>query len=162
MPVLRVRDAVETDVALVAQLIRALAQYEKLEADCVIRETDLAAHLFGTRPYAEALIGEIDGEPQGYALYFHTYSTFAGRPGLWLEDLFVRPDARGGGLGRALLAEVARRAVERGCARLEWSVLDWNAPAIRFYEAIGAAQKPEWIINRLTGEALRQLAAGAA
>ena len=159
MSALRVREATPDDAALIVSLIRALAVCEKLEADCVITEADLAAHLFGERRYAEALIGEIDGVAQGFALYFHNYSTFAGRPGIWLEDLFVQPDARGAGLGRALLAEVARRAVARGCARLEWSVLDWNTPAIRFYEKIGAQPKPEWIINRMSGEALRAFAA---
>lgn len=161
MTAVRVRDAQLADVPLVLELIRALAEYEHLQSECVIREADLAAHLFGERRYAEALIGEIDGTAQGFALYFHNYSTFAGKPGIWLEDLFVRPEVRGSGLGRALLTEVAKRAVARDCARLEWSVLDWNAPAIAFYAKIGAQPKSEWIINRMSGAALRQFAAGS-
>ena len=119
----------------------------------------MAQKLFGPRPYAEVLIGEIDGVPQGFALFFHNFSTFEGRPGIYLEDLFVRPDARGSGLGKALLGKLAALAVERDCARLEWSVLDWNAPAIHFYKALGASPMDEWTIFRVDGSALTELAA---
>jgi GNAT superfamily N-acetyltransferase len=114
--------------------------------------------LFGPRPYAEVLIGEIDGAPQGFALFFHNFSTFEGRPGIYLEDLFVRPDARGSGLGKALLAYLAKLAVDRGCARLEWSVLDWNEPSIGFYKSLGARAMDKWTVFRMDGDALKRLA----
>ena len=119
----------------------------------------MAQKLFGPRPYAEVLIGEIDGVPQGFALFFHNFSTFEGRPGIYVEDLFVRPDARGSGLGKALLGTLAGLAVERDCARLEWSVLDWNTPAIDFYKALGATPMDEWTVYRVDGSALNNLAA---
>ena len=119
----------------------------------------MAQKLFGPRPYAEVLIGEIDGAPQGFALFFHNFSTFEGRPGVYLEDLFVRPEARGSGLGKALLGKLAALAMERDCARLEWSVLDWNTPAIDFYKALGATPMDEWTIFRVDGSALTELAA---
>ncbi|OYU02291.1 MAG: N-acetyltransferase [Sphingomonadaceae bacterium PASS1] len=119
----------------------------------------MAQKLFGPRPYAEVLIGEIDRTPQGFALFFHNFSTFEGRPGIYLEDLFVRPDARGSGLGKALLGKLAALAVERDCARLEWSVLDWNTPAIDFYKALGARPMDEWTVYRVDGDALTGLAA---
>ena len=154
-----IRAAQRADVPLLLQLIQALADYEKLRDLCVATEADLAEHLFGARPYAEALIAEADGTPAGFALFFHNYSTFAGRPGIWLEDLFVQPNRRGRGIGKRLLVELARLAVARGCARFEWSVLDWNTPAVRFYESLGAELKREWLINRVDGERLARLAA---
>ena len=154
----RLRPATIDDAALLLSLIRALAVYEKLEHECVATEASLRTHLFGPRPYAEALIAEVDGAPAGFALFFHNYSTFVGKPGIYLEDLFVEPAFRGLGVGKRLLAEVARIGVERGCGRYEWTVLDWNEPAIRFYESLGAEMKREWIINRVSGEALSRLA----
>ncbi|MCB2059376.1 MAG: GNAT family N-acetyltransferase [Novosphingobium sp.] len=153
MPV-GIRPAVSSDLPLIAAFIRELADYENLSHEVRFDEAQLGEHLFGPRPHAEALIGEIGGEPQGFALFFHTFSTFEGRPGIWLEDLFVRPTARGEGLGKALLTHVARLAAERGCARLEWSVLDWNEPAIGFYRKLGARPMDEWRIMRVDGEAL--------
>lgn len=153
-----IRPATPADVPLLLDLIRELAEYERLAHEARGRAEDLEAHLFGPRPYAEALVAEADGRPAGFALFFHNYSTFHCRPGLYLEDLFVRPAFRGRGLGRRLMAHLARLAVERGCARFEWSVLDWNEPAIRFYQAMGASVLPDWRICRVTGEALEQLA----
>ncbi len=152
------RVATRDDIALIAQFIRALADYEKLLDEVRLDEGVLAEKLFGPRPYAEVLIGEIDGQPQGFALFFHNFSTFEGRPGIYLEDLFVTPEARGSGLGTALLAELARLAVDRDCARLEWSVLDWNEPSIGFYKALGAKPMDEWTVFRLDGAALTNLA----
>jgi GNAT superfamily N-acetyltransferase len=121
-------------------------------------EAGLAAHLFGERPYAEALIAEVDGEPAGFALFFHNFSTFVGKPGLYLEDLFVRPAFRGLGLGKRLMVRLARIALERDCGRFEWSVLDWNTPAIDFYRSLGATGMDEWTVQRVDGEALKALA----
>jgi GNAT superfamily N-acetyltransferase len=149
------------DVPAILDLIRALARYEKLEHLCVSTEADIAAALFGSRPYAEVLVARQDGQTQdaaGFALFFQTFSTFLGRPSLWLEDLFVRPEHRGAGIGRGLLRTLARTARDRGCGRFEWTVLDWNAPAIGFYEALGAQLLPDWRVCRVTGEALRALA----
>lgn len=157
----RIRPATPGDVPLILELIRALAEYEKLAHECHASADALREHLFGARPYAEALIAEAGGEAAGFALYFHNYSTFMARPGIYLEDLFVRPARRGEGLGKALLVELARLAVERGCARLEWSVLDWNEPAIRFYRSLGAKTMAQWNLNRLTGAELQRLAQGA-
>ena len=158
---LSIRPASSADLPLIAALIRDLADYEKLADEVRFDETVLGEKLFGPRPYAEVLIGEIDAEPQGFALFFHNFSTFEGRPGIYLEDLFVRPAARGSGLGKALLAQLAALAVERGCARLEWSVLDWNEPAIGFYEKLGARLMDGWTGMRVDGGALAQLAAAA-
>ena len=155
------RVATRDDVALIAQFIRALADYEKLLDEVRFDEAVLAEKLFGPRPYAEVLIGEIDGKPEGFALFFHNFSTFEGKPGIYLEDLFVNPDARGSGLGTALLAKLAQLAVGRDCARLEWSVLDWNEPSIGFYKALGAKPMDEWTVFRLDGAALSGLAARA-
>jgi GNAT superfamily N-acetyltransferase len=152
------RAATVDDAALLLSLIRALAEYEKLAHECVATEASLREHLFGPRPYAEAIIAEADGQPAGFALFFHNYSTFVGKPGIYLEDLFVKPEYRGLGIGKRLLVEVARLGVERGCGRYEWTVLDWNEPAIRFYESLGAEMKREWIIHRVSGEALSRLA----
>lgn len=155
------RAARETDLDTVIELIHALAEYER-EPDAVRLDRDaLRSHLFGPKPYAEVILAETDqGESAGFALFFHNFSTWEGKPGIYLEDLFVRPEFRGGGHGKALLSELARLAVERGCARLEWSVLDWNEPSIQFYKALGATPMDEWTTYRLTGEALTALAAG--
>lgn len=153
-----IRPSTPADLPLIAELIRALADYEKLAHNVRFDEATLAAKLFGPRPYAEVLIGEIDGVAQGFALFFHNFSTFEGRPGVYLEDLFVRPAARGSGLGKALLARLAAIAMERDCARLEWSVLDWNEPSIRFYKALGARMMDDWTIMRVDGSALSTLA----
>lgn len=155
------RFAEPADVPLILDLIRGLAEYEKLASECVATKELLRTNLFGRHPYAEVLIGEMEGESVGFALFFHTFSTFLGQPGIYLEDLFVRPDRRGKGLGRALLQRLAELAVERGCGRLEWSVLDWNEPAIRFYRRLGAEPLDEWTTFRLTGEPLRTLAGDA-
>ena len=156
---LAIRAATPADLPLIAELIRALAEYEKLSHEVRFEEAVLDEKLFGPRPYAEVLIGEVDGEAQGFALFFHNFSTFEGKPGIYLEDLFVRPEARGVGLGKALLVELARLAVERGCARLEWWVLDWNEPSIGFYKSLGARPMDEWTVMRVDGEALTALAA---
>jgi GNAT superfamily N-acetyltransferase len=153
-----IRSATRADLQLIAQFIRDLAEYEKLAHEVRFDEAVLGDRLFGSRPYAEVLIGEIDGTPQGFALFFHNFSTFEGRPGIYLEDLFVRPEARGSGLGKALLRRLAALAVERDCARLEWWVLDWNEPAIQFYKKLGAKPMEEWTTFRVDGDALRELA----
>ena len=154
-----VRVATPTDVALVHGLMRGLAVYEKLEHALVSTEADLAEALFGARPSCEALVAEVDGAPVGFALYYRTYSTFVGKPGLYLEDLFVVPEARGKGAGKALLARLAAITVERGYARLEWAVLNWNEPAIGFYKSLGAVPMDEWTVYRMSGQALASLAA---
>ena len=157
-----IRPAIPADLPLIAQFIRDLAEYEKLAHEVRFDEAVLGERLFGANcghgPYAEVLIGEIDGVAQGFALFFHNFSTFEGRPGIYLEDLFVRPEARGSGLGKALLKRLAALAVERDCARLEWSVLDWNEPAITFYQSLGAKSMDGWTINRVDGDALQGLA----
>ncbi len=158
----RLRPAAAADVPLLLTLIRGLAEYEHLQQEVVATESALAHTLFGPIRYAEATIAEWDGEPAGFSLYFHNYSTFLARPGLYLEDLFVKPEYRGRGIGRQLLVDLARTAVERDCGRLEWAVLDWNEPARRFYRSLGAVAKPEWLIKRLSGDALKQVAAMAA
>ena len=153
-----IRPAEPADVAVIAELIRGLAVYERLEHEVTMSEAELERSLFGERRYAETLLAELDGRPVGFALYFHNFSTFLGRPGLYLEDLFVQPEHRGHGVGRALLQRLAQVAVERGCARLEWVVLDWNESAIGFYEKLGARPNSEWTTYRLTGDPLRELA----
>jgi GNAT superfamily N-acetyltransferase len=155
---LSIRPATPADLPLIAQFIRALADYEKLADAVHFDEATLLANLFGPRPYAEVVIGEVDGAPQGFALFFHNFSTFEGRPGIYLEDLFVHPEARGSGLGKALLSHLAKLCVARDCARLEWSVLDWNDPAIGFYKSLGAAFMDEWTVMRVDGKALSNLA----
>ncbi len=157
-PLLSIRPATVDDVPLIRALIAELAEYERLADAAVATDTDLRAQLFGPAPAAEVLIGEVDGEPAGFALFFHNFSTFLGKRGLYLEDLFVRPAARGVGLGKHLMAALARIAVQRGCGRFEWSVLDWNTPAIGFYRRIGAVGMDEWTVHRLEGEALHALA----
>ncbi len=157
---LAIRPAAAADLPLIAALIRELADYEKLAGEVRFDERVLGEKLFGPRPYAEVLIGEVDGIPQGFALFFHNFSTFEGKPGIYLEDLFVRPGARGSGLGKALLAALAALALARDCARLEWSVLDWNAPAIGFYKKLGARMMDEWTVMRVDGAALARLGSG--
>ena len=154
----RIRAGELEDVPLIAELIRGLARYEKLEHEVVMTEEKLTDTLFGERRYAETIIAEDDGKPVGFALFFHNYSTFLGQPGIYLEDLFVLPEHRGGGVGRLLLERLAQLAVERGCGRLEWAVLDWNVDAIRFYQRLGAKPNAEWTIYRLTGEPLNRVA----
>jgi GNAT superfamily N-acetyltransferase len=152
-----VRAATAADVPTLHALVMALAMYEKLAHRVTATEADLEVHLFGSRPYAEALIAEEGGKPLGFAVYFHNYSTFLGRPGIYLEDLFVLPEARRKGHGRALLRALAAIAVERRCGRLEWAVLDWNEPAILFYRSIGAERLDGWGTFRMTGEAIARL-----
>jgi GNAT superfamily N-acetyltransferase len=156
---LSIRPAARADLPLIASLIRELAQYERLSHEVRFDEAMLERHLFGERPMAEVAIGEVNGVAQGFALFFHNFSTFEGRPGIHLEDLFVQPAARGGGLGRALLAYLAGLAVERGCARLEWCVLDWNESAIDFYRKLGARPMDDWMAMRIDSAALTALAA---
>ena len=153
-----IRAATPADVPVIAELIRALADYERLTHEVVLDEAALREHLFGTRPYAEVVLAEHEGAVVGFALFFHNYSTFLGKPGIFLEDLFVRPEHRGAGHGKALLAHLASLAVARGCGRLEWSVLDWNEPSIAFYKSLGAAAMDEWTVYRLTGDGLSALA----
>lgn len=156
----RLRAAEARDLPDLLRLIAALAQYERLTRLLDLDADRLALHLFGERPVAEALVAELaGGEVVGFALYFTNYSTFRCRPGLYLEDLFVLPAQRGSGIGKALLRRLAALAVARGCARFEWCVLDWNEPAIRFYEAMGASVLPDWQLCRVTGDALARLAA---
>jgi GNAT superfamily N-acetyltransferase len=155
---LDLRSAVPADVPLILRFIRELAAYERLEHEVVADEAGLATALFGPRPYAEVVLAEAGGEPAGFALFFHNFSTFVGRPGIYLEDLYVRPAMRGRGVGARLLAHLAALAVERGCGRLEWAVLDWNEPAIGFYRRLGARPMDEWTVFRLEGEALSCLA----
>jgi GNAT superfamily N-acetyltransferase len=153
-----IRSATVADLSLIAQFIRDLAAYEKLSHEVRFDEASLGERLFGPHPYAEVIIGEIDGAPQGFALFFHNFSTFEGKPGIYLEDLFVRPEARGSGLGKALLRHLAQLAVERDCARLEWWVLDWNEPSIGFYKSLGAKPMDEWTVFRVDDNALIKLA----
>ncbi len=153
------RAATEADLDTIIELIRALADYEREPEAVRLDREVLRGHLFGPRPYAEVILAETDtGESAGFALFFHNFSTWEGKPGMYLEDLFVRPEYRGHGYGKALLSELARLAVERGCARLEWAVLDWNEPSIQFYKALGAVPMDEWTTYRVTGDALRGLA----
>ena len=157
--VVSIRPATSGDVPLILQLIHELAEYEQLADTVKATADDLHLQLFGQRPVAEVLIGEVDGAAAGFALFFHNFSTFTGKRGLYLEDIFVRPAFRGAGLGKQLMAALARIAVQRDCARFEWSVLDWNAPAIAFYRSIGATGMDEWTVQRLDGAALHALAA---
>ena len=145
-----VRSAEKGDVGVIMGFIRELAEYERLAHEVIADEVSLERFLFGERPAAEALIAEYETTPVGFALFFHTFSTFVGRPGLYLEDLYVRPNMRGKGFGTLLLRHVAQLARERDCGRLEWAVLDWNEPAIRFYENLGARAMDDWTVYRLT------------
>ncbi len=153
-----IRQAVENDVATILALIKDLAEYEMLSHEVEATEADIRQSLFGQRPVAEALIGELDGVPISFALFFYNFSTFLGKPGIYLEDLYVKPDYRSNGFGRKMLAHIARLATERNCGRFEWSVLDWNEPAIRTYDRLNARPMKEWILYRLTGDALDKLA----
>lgn len=153
------RAATEADLGTIIELIRGLAEYEREPGAVRLDPEELRRHLFGPRPYAEVVLAETgEGASAGFALFFHNFSTWEGRPGIYLEDLFVRPEFRGHGYGRALLAELARLAVERGCARLEWAVLDWNEPSIQFYRALGAVPMDGWTTFRVSGDALAKLA----
>jgi GNAT superfamily N-acetyltransferase len=153
-----IRPATPADVPVIAKLIRDLAEYERLTHACVLKEPDLHRHLFGEPRYAEVLLAEDNGAVVGFALFFHNYSTFRAKPGIYLEDLFVEPAHRGKGHGKALLRELARLAVARDCSRVEWSVLNWNEPSIEFYKALSAKPLDEWTVFRLTDEALTKLA----
>jgi GNAT superfamily N-acetyltransferase len=157
---LRIAPATPADVPLVLSFIRRLAEYERLAHAVAATEDLLHEALFGEPPQAEVLIAYDDADPVGFAVFFHNFSSFVGRRGLYLEDLFVLPERRGRGIGRALLAELARIAVARGCGRMEWAVLDWNASAIGFYEKLGAAPMDAWTVFRLTGAPLTELASG--
>lgn len=155
---LAIRSATVDDLPLILRLIQGLAEYERLAHECVATVDELRASLFGVRPDAEVVIGFLDGAAAGFALFFHSYSTFLARRGLYLEDLFVIPEFRRKGVGNALLKHLARLAVDRGCGRFEWAVLDWNEPAIKVYESLGAVAMDGWTTYRLTGDALSQLA----
>jgi GNAT superfamily N-acetyltransferase len=157
-PACTIRFGQPDDVATIFSLIKGLAEYERLSDDVVGNEELLREHLFGDRRYVEALLAEAEGRAVGFALFFHNYSTFLTQPGIYLEDLFVLPEERGRGYGKALLTALGRLAVERGCGRLEWSVLNWNEPSIQFYRSLGAVGMDEWTVNRVTGEALERLA----
>jgi GNAT superfamily N-acetyltransferase len=159
MPELEIRAATERDVPLILTLIKELAKYERLSHEVVATEEALRDSLFGERRVAEALLGYLEDDPAGFALFFHNFSTFLGKPGIYLEDLYVRPEFRSAGVGRALLVHLAGLAKERDCGRLEWSVLDWNEPAIGFYKGIGASPVSGWTVYRVAGEALEVLAA---
>jgi GNAT superfamily N-acetyltransferase len=160
MAALHIRPATADDAGLILRLIHELARYERAEDAVQTDEAGLRASLFGPAATAQALICEADGQPIGYAVYFYNYSTWLGRNGLYLEDLYVDPAHRGNGAGKALLRHLARQALDAGCGRFEWSVLDWNQPAIDFYEAAGARAQDEWTVYRLQGEALARFAAG--
>ncbi len=152
-----IRFATIDDTGTICQLIRSLAEYERLTHEVNLDERRLREDLFGPRPFAEVLLAEENGEVVGFALFFHNYSTFAGKPGIYLEDLFVRPEHRGKGHGKALLGALARLAVERDCGRLEWAVLKWNEPALAFYRALGAVPMDDWTTFRMTGDALKAI-----
>ena len=158
---LLISPAFPADIPLILSLINELADYERLRHEAVATEASLQESLFGARPGAEAVIARVDGEAAGFALFFHNFSTFLGRRGLYLEDLFVRPSHRGRAVGRALLIHLAALAVERGCGRFEWQVLDWNKPARDFYERLGAKANSAWVSYRMTGDALQSLAAAS-
>jgi len=155
---LQIREATEADVPVIAWFIRQLAEYEHLLQETTMTEEILRKSLFGSRPGAEVLLGYHDDKPVGFAVFFHNFSTFLGKPGLYLEDLFVIPEMRGKGFGRALLVRVAKIARDRNCGRFEWAVLDWNKPSIEFYKKLGAVPMDEWTIFRVTGDALKRLA----
>jgi GNAT superfamily N-acetyltransferase len=161
-PSLIIRPCVEADAPTLVNLVRALAVYEKLESSAVATADDFRRHLFGPDRAAEAIVAELAGEAVGFALFFTTFTTFRGQPGIYLEDVFVTPEHRGRGIGKSLLATVARRAVERNRGRLEWSVLDWNSPAIAFYRAVGARPLDDWTVYRIDDDALRRLAGSTA
>jgi len=153
-----IRSATPADTPIIASLIRGLADYERLSHAVSLDEDQLREHLFGPQPFAEVLLAEEAGEVVGFALFFHNYSTFVGKPGIYLEDLFVLPEKRGQGFGKALFAALAKLAVERDCGRLEWAVLNWNEPAIQFYQALGAEPMGDWTVYRLVEDALTNIA----
>ena len=155
---IRIDPATEADLPQILAFIRALAEYEKLSHICVATEQSLRKALFGAKPYAEVLIARLDNAPVGFALFFHNFSTFLAKPGIYLEDLFVPPEHRGKGVGKALLKRLAQIARERDCGRMEWSVLDWNTPSIEFYKRIGAKVLPEWNLCRMTAPEIAKLA----
>ena len=157
-PPFTIRPAREADVPVILELIRELATYEKLLHEVTATEAGLRQRLFGPRPFAETLLAEADGQAVGFALFFHNFSTFLGKPGIYLEDIFVRPAFRGRGIGTAFFHELARLAVERECGRLEWAVLNWNEPALAFYRRLGARAMSEWTVERLTGDGILRLA----
>lgn len=158
IPGFEIKPATVEDVPLILAFIRKLAEYERLADKVVATEEGLRAALFGVRPYAEVVIGYDESEPVGFALFFHNFSTFVGKPGIYLEDLYVDEERRGQGFGKALLAHLAKLAVERGCGRVEWAVLDWNEPSINFYKSLGAVPMDEWTVFRVSGDALEKLA----
>lgn len=158
IPGFSIRQANESDIPQILAFIKELAEYEKLSHEVVATEEALKLHLFGINPRAEVLFGEYNGSHAGFALFFNNFSTFVGKPGLYLEDLYVKPEYRGKGFGKALLTCLAQIAVERDYGRMEWAVLDWNEPSIKFYESMGARLMKEWIINRLSGESLKKAA----
>jgi GNAT superfamily N-acetyltransferase len=153
-----IRPALPEDAGTICRLIRGLAEYERLSHEVVLEEGQMREHLFGKRRYAEVLLAEDGDQVVGFALFFHNYSTFLGQPGIYLEDLFVQPEHRGNGHGKALLIALAQLAVERKCGRLEWCVLNWNDPALGFYRSLGAVTMDDWMVHRLTGRALENLA----
>jgi GNAT superfamily N-acetyltransferase len=155
-----IKPARESDVSLILELIKELAEYERLSHEVVATEDGLRTWLFGPQPKAEALVGYYQRQPVGFALFFHNFSTFLGRPGIYLEDLYVKPEFRGRGMGRRMLSYLANLTKARHCGRLEWAVLDWNEPAVKFYKNIGARPMDEWTVFRVTGEALDKLATG--
>ena len=152
-----IRHAIEEDVPLVFWFIKELAEYEKLSHEVIATEEQLGNYLFGEKQFAEVVIGYYKDKPVGFALFFHNFSTFVGKPGLYLEDLYVIPEERGRGFGKALLTYLAKLAVERDCGRFEWAVLDWNEPSLKFYQALGAKLMKEWVINRVSGKDLIRL-----
>jgi len=154
----KIRAAKENDTSLILSFIKELADYEKLSADVVATEDALRESLFGNKPFAEVLLGFVDNEPASFAVFFHNFSTFLGKPGIYLEDLYVKPELRGRGIGKAMLTHLAKIAIERDCGRFEWSVLDWNEQAIRFYKSLGAVSMNEWTTFRVSGDALHKLA----
>lgn len=159
LPDFVLREARAEDCGLILAFIRELAEYEKLSHEVVATEEVLRETLFGEHPCGEVVIGEFQGKAVGYALFFHNFSTFTGRPGIYLEDIYVKPELRGRGYGKCLLTYVARLAVERKCTRMEWSVLDWNEPSIQFYRSLGAVAMDEWTVQRLDGSSLDEVAA---
>lgn len=158
IPQCNLRSGGEADIPLILSFIRELAEYEKLLHEVMATEESLRESLFGERRAAEVVLGEWEGRPAAIAIFFHNFSTFLGRPGIYLEDIYVKPEMRGKGIGGVMLAYLAKLAVERGCGRVEWSVLDWNKPAIKFYRSIGATAMDEWTVHRLAGDALKRLA----
>ncbi|MBX3007286.1 MAG: GNAT family N-acetyltransferase [Melioribacteraceae bacterium] len=153
-----IRKGTAKDVSIILELIKALADYEKAPHEVIADEKLLTQNLFGDKPYAETLIADYDGEPAGFALFFHNFSTWVGKPGIYLEDLFVKPHLRGKGIGKKLLIQIAKIAVERDCGRFEWAVLDWNEPSIQFYKNLGAKPMDEWTIFRMTEQQIKVLA----